>query len=122
MVKAQTTRQRSSQRLRHLIRSLLDINQLEAGSPVHEKDCHTIDDMFAYIGEMMEVPIETKGVTFDPQIEAGLPEIFINRDMIERVVINLFDNAIKFSKREDVITLSGHQMQFSSDMSDNFFS
>lgn len=101
---------RSSQRLRHLIRSLLDINQLEAGSPVHEKDCHSISDMFAYIGEMMEVPIETKGVTFNPQIEAGLPEIYVNRDMIERVVINLFDNAIKFSKRDDVITLSAQRI------------
>lgn len=108
---------RSSQRLRHLIRSLLDINQLEAGSPVHEKDCHQIDEMFDYVGEMMEVPIETKGVTFNPVVEAGLPAVHINRDMIERVIINLFDNAIKFSKRKDIITLAavrdGDFIQFS---------
>ncbi|MGB1249544.1 MAG: GAF domain-containing protein [Candidatus Promineifilaceae bacterium] len=97
---------RSSQRLRHLIRSLLDINQLEAGSPVHEKDCHSIAEMFDYIGEMMEVPIQTKGVTFNPVVGENLPELFINRDMIERVIINLFDNSIKFSKRADIITLS----------------
>ena len=100
-----TVAYRSSQRLRHLIRSLLDINQLEAGHPVHEKHCVPPQEIFDYVAEMMEVPLQTKGLTLDTRLADNLPQIDVNHDMISRVIINLFDNAVKFSKRGDTIAL-----------------
>ena len=100
-----TIAHRSSQRLRHLIRSMLDINQLEAGHPVHEMQRVTVQSLFDYVAEMMEVPLQTKGLILDQQIDDDLPTIYVNSDMISRVIINLFDNAVKFSKRGDTISL-----------------
>ncbi len=101
-----TVAYRSSQRLRHLIRSLLDINQLEAGHPIHEKECSSVDGIFTHVHEMMEVPLQTKGLAIDLQIEDDLPTLLVNHDMVSRVIINLFDNAVKFSKRGDTITMT----------------
>ena len=101
-----TVAYRSSQRLRHLIRSLLDVSQLEAGHPVHEQFCVSINEILDYVVEMMEVPLQTKGIQVAQCIEEGLPEVYVNSDMIERVIINLFDNSVKFSKRGDTITLA----------------
>ncbi len=100
-----TVAYRSSQRLRHLIRSLLDINQLEAGHPVHEKKCVSAQEIFDYVSEMMEMPLQTKGLGLNLLLADDLPQIDVNHDMISRVIINLFDNAVKFSKRDDSISL-----------------
>ena len=103
-----TVAYRSSQRLRHLIRSLLDINQLEAGHPIHEQRCVGVNEMFDFVSLMMEMPMQTKGMTLKTVAPDDLPPLMVNKDMIERVIINLVDNAVKFSKRDDVITLSAH--------------
>lgn len=101
-----TVAYRSSQRLRHLIRSLLDINQLEAGHPIHEQRCVPIAEIFEFVALMMEMPMQTKGMTLALEITGELPPLHVNKDMIERVIINLVDNAVKFSKRGDTITLA----------------
>lgn len=117
-----TVAYRSSQRLRHLIRSLLDINQLEAGHPVHEKDCVTVADIFEYVHEMMEMPLQTKGLILDLRVSEELPSVDVNSDMISRVIINLFDNALKFSKRGDTITISAEISAKSPDLIEFFVS
>ena len=97
---------RSSHRLRHLIRSLLDINQLEAGAPIHELTSISVAEIIHEVADVMGASLERKGLVFCPIIAPDLQDVYVNQDMIERVLINLVDNAIKFSKRGDVLTVS----------------
>jgi signal transduction histidine kinase len=96
---------RSSQRLQTLVRSLLDINQLEAGHPISNR---TTVDVYKLVDEVYEIErphFEKREIKFVRQIDSNLPFIHVDEDMIRRVLINLVDNAIKYGYDSDEITL-----------------
>ena len=97
---------RSSQRLRHLIRSLLDINQLEAGMPIRELSVVSVESVVDYVREMMASQFKRRSINFVIDVAPDLPSISVNADMIQRVFINLLDNAFKYSEPEDTVTLA----------------
>ncbi|MCA9973893.1 MAG: GAF domain-containing protein [Anaerolineales bacterium] len=96
---------RSSHRLQTLVRSLLDINQLEAGHPVrtlNEVEPHTL---FDFVWEVEEPNFQRRGIAFRQQVEPNLPHLKIDEDMIRRVLINLVDNAVKHSQDSQAVTV-----------------
>ncbi len=102
---------RSSQWLRHLIHSLLDINRLEAdrasGAPiVTEREVVDIQAMLTSLEGIMQARLETKQVALHIDASSDLPFVSVNRDMIERVMLNLMDNALKFSEPGQTISLT----------------
>lgn len=86
---------RSSQRLQLLVRSLLDINQLEAGHPANIQDKVDVRELFAYVWDVEQPNLERRSIQLVRQVEPDLPLLYIDGDMIRRVLINLVDNAIK---------------------------
>jgi PAS domain S-box-containing protein len=87
----------STGRIQRLVNSLLDINRLESGKPV--ADQQPVDPL-ALIEEAINdvMPAATgrqqqiRNRTIPP-----LPQIWVDKDMIHRVFVNLLDNAIKFT-------------------------
>jgi two-component system, NtrC family, sensor histidine kinase KinB len=51
----------------------------------------------------------SKRITFESDIPEKLPEIPVDRDMIRRVVINLLENAIKFSPSNKKVIIQVRQ-------------
>ncbi|MEZ4646762.1 MAG: HAMP domain-containing sensor histidine kinase [Chloroflexota bacterium] len=96
---------RSSQRLQTLVRSLLDINQLEAGHPVRTLNEVDVESLFDYVWEVEEPNFDRRGIEFRREIELNLPFLYIDEDMIRRVLTNLVDNAIKHSQDSQRITV-----------------
>jgi len=88
---------RSADRLQRLISSLLDINRLEAGQPIADrKPVH----LFNLIQESLEVIrplVESKQQTLDVDLPPILPLVLVDADMIRRVIINLLENAVKYT-------------------------
>jgi PAS domain S-box-containing protein len=97
---------KSSQRLRHLVLSLLDINQLEAGAPLVDLEYVPLEAIAQRVIDTIESSLETRRITIAREFEDNLPPVYANADMIERVIFNLVDNALKFSFAEQTITLS----------------
>ncbi len=97
--------QRSSLRLQTLIRSLLDINQLEAGHPVNEQTSISIQKLIDEVYESERPGFEQRRVQFMQEIPPDLPKIYVEEDMIKRVMINLVSNALKYSSGEDTIQI-----------------
>lgn len=95
---------RSSSRLQTLIRSLLDINQLEAGHPITERSRVEIAKLIEDVWDTVKPSYEKREIELCQQIAADLPDIYVQEDMIRRVLINLLDNAIKYSPDSQVIT------------------
>lgn len=88
---------RSAERVQRLINSLLDIRRLEAGQPITARRMVEVDHMLEEIYEFMLGLIEPKEQRMILEVDTNLPEIFIDGDMIRRVLINLLENASKFT-------------------------
>lgn len=89
---------RSSRRLSRMVESLLDLGQLEAGQAVLHKE---LADLSAVVKEAVE-EVRPVASAKDHELTSDLPdqdvEIEMDVDMIRRVVINLLENAIKYTR------------------------
>lgn len=88
---------RSSAHMQRLISSLLDINRLEAGQEITR---FTRVDLGKLLDECFEVVaplVRGKQLELSKKIPRRLPAINADEDMIHRVIINLLENAAKYS-------------------------
>jgi signal transduction histidine kinase len=94
---------RSTERIERLTNSLLDISLLEAGRPVFNiKPTETltlIQDALNIVGPVAE----NKRQEIILHAPKELPIVMVNGDMIRRVLINLLENATKFSAPDETI-------------------
>jgi PAS domain S-box-containing protein len=96
---------RSTKRIQRLTASLLDINRLEAGNPVVGKAPTPIRRViWDSLAEVKPV-VESKKIATTVAIAEELPELMVNEEMIQRVVINLLENAIKYTPCEGSIQI-----------------
>ena len=97
---------RSSLRLQTLIRSLLDINRLEAGKPISEQKLVDVSKLVEEVKEIERPNFEQRHVELLVEIGKDIPYIFVEEDMIRRVFINLLTNAFKYSQSNKSITIT----------------
>jgi len=88
---------RSTVRIQRLTKSLLDINKLESGIAITNLKEVKPDELILYAKEALITQSDAKKQTVSLNIPPDLPLINADRDMLERVLINLFQNAIKFT-------------------------
>ncbi len=87
-----------TKRLSRLVRSMLDISQLqtEGGIPESKKTRFDLEETAGQVLITFERKINAKGV----QVEVEMPEhpvyTFANADYVTQVIYNLLDNAVKF--------------------------
>jgi PAS domain S-box-containing protein len=87
----------STARIQRLINSLLDISRLEAGQQV--VDQMAVDPIALMIEAIRDVQPSVNGrsQTLEKKASSVLPLIYVDVDMIHRVLINLMENASKFT-------------------------
>jgi len=88
---------RSTVRIQRLTKSLLDINKLESGQAITNLEEVKPDELIHYAKQALITQSDAKKQKVTLDIPADLPKIHADRDMLERVLINLFQNAIKFT-------------------------
>lgn len=102
---------RSSRRLSRLVDSLLDLGQLEAGKAVLHRSVAPIRSLIAEALEEVHPVAENKGHALQFQLPPELPQVDMDVDMIRRVMINLLENAIKYTRTGGRITASAAQTE-----------
>ena len=96
---------RSTERIQRLTNSLLDMSRLESGQPVVNL-FPTSPILLAADSVEAVSPIATsKNQIINIKISADIPQVKIDVDMIRRVLINLLENAVKYSPPDGEITL-----------------
>ncbi len=98
---------RSGRRLSRLIEQLLDLEQLETGEAVIYKQKGSLSNLVVEAVEEVHPVAEGKGhvLSFDLGTES-LPLVEMDAEMIRRVLINLLENAIKYSGTEGIISVA----------------
>ncbi|NOQ39714.1 MAG: hypothetical protein GQ562_05285, partial [Anaerolineales bacterium] len=88
---------RSTLRIQRLTKSLLDINRLESGQPITKKELIDPEELINFAKQALITQANAKKQTVNIDLATDIPQINADRDMLERVLINLFQNAIKFT-------------------------
>ena len=95
---------RSTERVHRLASALLDTNRLEAGQHIGNTKPALPADLINESIEIVSPISRQKKQSIQTDIPSRLPQVRVDSDMIKRVIINLLENAIKFSPRESAIT------------------
>jgi signal transduction histidine kinase len=102
------TMRRASRRVERLVDTLLDIASLEEGSL--ELDCRALD-LASLVAELIVEErhlAEAKSVTLETDLPPDLPRVWADRDVLLRVLINLLDNALKFTASDGRVWVEAH--------------
>lgn len=97
---------RSTERMNRLINSLLDIKRLEAGQSIVNSKELDLNTLIQESVEVVESTVKSKRQILELKIEPDIPAIQGDEGMLKRVVINILENAIKFTPLEGNITVA----------------
>lgn len=95
-----------SERLASLIGDLLTLSQLEAGSMNLEKIPVRPEAVAKRALELLEPKAARKGIAIDLSALTGAPPVMADPGRLEQVVVNLLDNAIKYTPEGGAISFT----------------
>lgn len=94
----------STDRIQRLVSSLLDVNRLESGQPVADQKAVDTIPMIANVVLDVEPVARGRRQTINMDVPKELPSIWVDEDMARRVLINLMENASKFTPANGKLT------------------
>ncbi len=97
---------RSAERIMRLVNSLLDIRKIEQGQSIIHSDIDSPKQIVKDAIEASRSLAAVKHITLEMHSHGTIPDIAVDKDMIRRVVINLLENAIKFSPSDRKVAIT----------------
>jgi PAS domain S-box-containing protein len=100
----------STTRIERLVNSLLDINRLESGQKIVNQNVVHLQDIASEAVEDVQAIAQSRSQDVETLISSDLPPIWVDKDMILRVFLNLLENATKFTPSGGKVTIGAtHQ-------------
>ncbi len=84
-----------SRKVGRLAQEVFELARLEYGVVKPEKECFALADLVQDVFQKFELAAEARHQRLTPDIAPGLPVVSADLGMIERVLTNLLDNAIR---------------------------
>jgi len=97
------TAREEAERLNRLVGNLLDITRLEAGGMQLHREACDVQELIGSALEQIGTPIKNRQVKVE--IAPKLPLIYVDFVLFSRVLVNIIDNAIKYSPVEKPIEI-----------------
>ncbi len=95
-----------SERLAHLIGDLLTLSEIESGDLGMERHPLALDGIVRRVVTLLEPKAQQKGIAVSCTIPSQLPQVLGDRGRLEQVVVNLLDNAIKYTPEGGSVGIS----------------
>jgi len=96
----------SGHHLLGIVNEILDMSRLDSGNFALFPEPFRLDAVIASCTEFLALRAQGLGITFNIAAPGGLPEIVADRRAVTQILINLIDNAIKFSDRGGTVSVS----------------
>ncbi|NTU61900.1 MAG: cyclic nucleotide-binding domain-containing protein [Chloroflexi bacterium] len=111
----------SCTRMQRLVDSLLDISRMESGETKLALEPVNLAQLIQAAVSRVSPTMQARGIASSIFMPAHLPPVEIDLDMIDRVIINLLDNAIKFTPSDGQISVSAesHGARIAVSINDN---
>lgn len=93
-------------RLNELIEDLLNLGRLESGRLPLRRERADLGEIIQHSIDRVEHQAAPVGIQFEVSVPPHLPNLFVDASRIEQVLVNLLNNAIKFSRRDGVVRVS----------------
>jgi len=91
---------KESERLTSLINNILDFSRIEAGHKEYEFRETDIAELVHNTLETYRYQIEQQGFTLEEVIDTDIPALRVDREAIARALVNLINNALKYSNED----------------------
>jgi len=104
---------RHSERLGRLIDDLLTLSDLESGKIQLTKEKVDIDKLVGHVLEIFQEQARKRGITLSHALEDSLPPILGDTDRLQQLLINLIDNAIKYTPAGGQVKVAASLVVFS---------
>jgi len=95
-----------SERLSALINNILDFSRIEAGRKEYEFKETDLPELVRSTLDSYRFQIEQNGFAFEENISGDIPPVNVDREAIARSLLNLVNNALKYSKDQKFIGVS----------------
>jgi signal transduction histidine kinase len=94
---------KESERLSALINNILDFSRIEAGKKEYSFSQTNLQDLVRQTLDSYRYQIEQQGFQYEENIAPDIPPVRVDREAIARSLLNLVNNALKYSAREKFI-------------------
>lgn len=92
-----------ARRLDRLVHNLLEMSRLQSGRVELHRDWHDLEEVLGSALHQLEARLQGRALTLE--LDPDLPLVHLDALLIERVFINLLDNALKYSPEDQPIAL-----------------
>lgn len=99
---------RHAERMSRLVDDLMDLSNIETGRLQLDRQPVPLSQMGEQVVALHHDVASKKGIALQLEIPPDLPAVLADRDRLQQILINLVDNAIKFTPAGHV-TLSAHK-------------
>lgn len=94
---------RSGRELSRIIGEVLDLSKIEANALLIENSTFSLAGFLEEIRSDWQARIEAKGLRFELEIKAGLPEkLRTDSTRLNQIIVNLLSNALKFTEKGSI--------------------
>jgi signal transduction histidine kinase len=100
---------KESERLTALINNILDFSRIEAGKKEYSFRETDMADLVRSTLDSYRFEIEQNGFQFEQKIDNNLPQLRVDREAIARSLLNLVNNAVKYSATEKYLGVHLYQ-------------
>ncbi len=97
-----------AERLNHLITNLLDVSRIEAGAMKIKGQPSNVQDLVGAALEQLGGRAHDRPITID--IPAELPFVSVDFGLIVQALVNILDNALKYSPIDSPVEIKGRQI------------
>lgn len=97
--------ERESERLGHLVENTLDFSRVESGRKRYRMEVVPAQQLLDRVVERFLALTDGQHVILSPSFDADLPKITVDSQAMSQTILNLLDNAVKYSPGRKLVEL-----------------